>query len=205
MINARSVISGGYFWMIRIGSSLSLWVWCCRHVKRHIASRRLGRGMNTGVNEPNQELFSPYGQVVIAPSEGPSLSNDTLDCWNRLAGLDGVDQLEITLCRVKLRPYLVEMMERHTQTYEVILPFNGDMVLPVADPIDGAGGVRADRVRLFRIYPGMCVVLDPGVWHWLPYPVDADRAEFFVVFRLGTADDDLITCDLDEAMEFHIP
>jgi hypothetical protein len=51
-----------------------------------------------------------------------------------------------------------------------------------------------------RVRPGEGFILDPGAWHWIPFPVGRRRSRWLVVFKARTGQDDLQVMDLSEAI-----
>lgn len=131
------------------------------------------------------DAFARFGSVVPAPTTEPTASDATFRYWSDLAHYRIDGETEIGLCTVYRQPEpRVAWVERHDRTPEFLIPADGPFLLPVMD--------EAGAVEVFRVEPGEAVVIGPGVWHGACLPVDADRATYFVVFRRGTPQEDVV-------------
>ena len=137
-----------------------------------------------------EEAFAPFGKAVIQPSDGATAADETFSFWSDVAnyGIDG--DTEVGYCTVYRGPEdVVDWMERHDRTPEMLLPIGGPFVLPVMTN-DGV-------VQAFRVDIGQAVIIGAGVWHSACKPVDADEATYFVVFRRGTPREDVTKQNID--------
>lgn len=97
------------------------------------------------------------------------------------------------------RPMILARMERHLRTPEALVALEGEAVLCVAPPQEGANG-SLSGISALRIRAGQAIVLETGAWHWIPFPLDGGSARFLVIFRGGTGRDDLQYHDLRQAI-----
>jgi ureidoglycolate lyase len=132
--------------------------------------------------------FRPYGTVVCIPEDRePTASSDVIDYWSGLACLPAGEPIEVGIATVWSRTEGFREMERHLQTPELLVPLDNGMVIPIAP----AGDVPDPaNLRAFVIRPDTAVLLDPGVWHWVPYPL-GNSTSFLVIFRRDTGKNDL--------------
>lgn len=137
-----------------------------------------------------EEAFAPFGKAVIQPAGGATAADETFSFWSDVAsyGIDG--ETEVGYCTVyRGREDVVDWMERHDRTPEMLLPIGGPFVLPVMAN-DGA-------VQAFHVDVGQAVVIGDSVWHSACKPVGADEVTYFVVFRRGTPSEDVIKQTID--------
>ncbi len=134
--------------------------------------------------------FTPFGSTAKPPS-GPALAADeTFKYWSDVASYRIDGETEIGYCTVySQQEDVVTWMERHDRTPEILIPIDRPFVLPVMS--DG-GDVHA-----FRAEPGEAVVINRGVWHSACKPVDGREASYFVIFRRGTPQEDVIKKDIE--------
>jgi ureidoglycolate hydrolase len=149
--------------------------------------------------EKSDARLAEYGYLVGLPSSAPPIENEELRYWPTLAPLELDDgPCEVGVCEVVRRPFRVSQMERHVRTSEFVAPMNGELIVPIAlrtatrAPGQGLVGVR--------VRTGEGLMLHPGVWHWAGYP-DRDRLMFWVIFRRGTALEDLEIAPLPESVD----
>lgn len=137
----------------------------------------------------NNDNYAAFGRVARVPAGEPLAADETFKYWSDSAHYRIDGETEIGYCTVYRQDEdVVEWMERHDRTPEVLIPIDGPFVLPVMSA-DG-------EVEAFRAEPGEAVVIGPSVWHSACKPVNADEASYFVVFRRGTPQEDVIKKDL---------
>ncbi len=74
--------------------------------------------------------------------------------------------------KVGKRPMIIEDVEYHSASYEVMLPLDDDMVIHVGPA--NADIVELEKLTAYIIPKGTMVVLKPGTWHGAPYPINND-------------------------------
>lgn len=137
------------------------------------------------------ESFARYGRVVEKRSGAPTAQDATFRFWSDLAAYRIDGETEVGLCTVfRQTPAEVAWMERHDRTPELLIPVDVPFLLPVME--------AGSEVEVFRVEPGEAVVIDRAVWHSACHPVGADRATYFVIFRRGTPEEDVVKQDLTE-------
>ncbi len=140
----------------------------------------------------NPDAFRPYGQVIQAPDEPATAESAMFRFWSDLAhyGIEG--ETEIGLCTVYRQEVpVISWMERHERTPEILVPIDSPVLLPVMPPEGGP-----ESVVLFEIHPGEAVVIADNVWHSACLPVRGAEATYFVIFRRGTPQEDVIKTEL---------
>lgn len=136
------------------------------------------------------DAFEPFGSTSATPSGPPLASDATFKYWSDVAKYEIDGETEIGYCTVyRQEDGVVNWMERHARTPEILIPIDVAFVLPVMSD-DG-------EVQAFRAKPGEAVVIGQGVWHSACKPVDADEASYFVIFRRGTPQEDVIKTDIE--------
>ena len=143
--------------------------------------------------------FSTFGHILsdrgaqLAPAEGFAYGLT-------LADLPMSEHLCIGLLVCEHRPAVVSKLERHVKTAEILAALEGDSLLCVA-----AGGLEKDALAAgaaaFHVPQGAALVMRPGTWHWIPFPVGDRSSRFLVIFRKETGEDDLDYAELFEPLE----
>lgn len=149
------------------------------------------------------EGFAPYGHVIVADRAdivGKPANQGTATRYNWLGSIEnlrpGQAHLNLCLFRCKPRtvwPMRVEIMERHEQSTQVIVPMNADRyVVLVAAP----GGDTPDlsTLRAFLATGRQGVAYLPGTWHH-PLLALGEETDFGCVVweDLSDADNTIIT------------
>lgn len=103
----------------------------------------------------------------------------------------------------QVRDLSLSKLERHMQTPEMLFAMEGDSVICVAPPQQPKDGTLKD-VKAVRVVKGQALILDPGAWHWIPFPTGKQATCFLVVFRARTGADDLDFCDLAQPLTLEL-
>lgn len=136
------------------------------------------------VRELTAEAFKDFGKVIDLPSYAPPKTGEGWDCWNYVAMMDVSEPIGMGLVITKDRELMVDSMERHVSREELLLPFDKEIIQPVAaclDIEDPEESPDPETVRCFRIKPGQGIVIGRGVWHSPAYPVGGDSTYLFAI------------------------
>jgi ureidoglycolate lyase len=87
-----------------------------------------------------------------------------------------------------------EMVERHSDTMEILIQLENDAVVFLGKP--ASSGDEVGEIQAFEFNRGEAVALDEGVWHWVPYPVNAADCKTLVIFKEGTSANDCVIKEL---------
>ena len=135
------------------------------------------------------ENFARYGRVARIPDGAPTAEDATFRYWSDAAHYNIDGETEVGFCTVVRQDVpAVTWMERHERTPELLIPIDGPFLLPVM----GEG----KDVEVFEVQPGEAVVIGQNVWHSACYPAEGDAATYFVIFRRGTPQEDVIKTDI---------
>ena len=138
------------------------------------------------------ENFAPFGKVVLAPTQEPTAAGPTFKFWSDIAGYHVDGDTEVGLCTVYRQDRdVVDWMEQHVRTPEILIPIDAPFVLPVMND----GGVEA-----FVVKPGEVVIIGDGQWHSACIPAGRMEMTYFVIFRRSTPLEDVTKQDI-EAVE----
>ena len=149
------------------------------------------------------EAFSKFGRVIEVPNSKPLVERENVKFWGTIATFKVDGEAEIGICVVKKDSNILKFMERHVQTPEVIIPIKGDFVLPVAiskNLDDRDEYPKAEDVEAFYIRDEQALILNKGVWHYAPLPVE-NKASFFVIFKKETTRRDLDVKEISEEVK----
>jgi len=135
----------------------------------------------------NRENFKKYGNVVLAPAGEPTAQAGDFKFWSDLGHFTINGETEIGICTV-FRQFTneVSVVERHTQTPEILIPIDGSFVLPLL--LDSN---TDDKLEAFTVHIGEAVVIDENVWHGPCLPLAQDALSYYVIFRRGTHHNDV--------------
>ena len=145
-------------------------------------------------------LSSELGQGVTRPSGNPTFKTDILSYWDGIASWHISGETGIGWFELSKRPCVGEEVERHILTPEALLCFRGAGACLIGKPRNPGELGEAD-FQAFQVEEGQGIVFAPGVWHALPFPL-TEKAAFWVIFRKGTAQEDLQVVNLRQERNF---
>lgn len=149
------------------------------------------------VEELTQESFKDFGVIISAENKAPNAEDDNFGWWEGLAGFTGIADVSINVLRAKKREFKVDKLEYHKETPEAVIPIGGKAAVLVVAP---AGVLDEGKIKAFYLDGSKSVLLDNGVRHFIPYPIDGD-ADCVVVFKGSTGANDLIMEQLSDTYE----
>lgn len=147
------------------------------------------------VIDASAEAFSRFGRFV-ASSEGFPLTGDASVTYREKVGVMALaGPVSVGVLNLATRgPQRFHELERHVATPELLVAVEGDVAFAVAPANQPAPAPDLSQVAAFRLRQGQAVIMRPGVWHGLPFPL-GDRASLLVVFQEGTPDRDFQLAD----------
>lgn len=111
----------------------------------------------------NKENFKPFGTYTRVMTDQARSGEGGWKAWTTPdVCMDDVAHFGFT--KAAGMPFVVDSMERHTKSTELLVCGDKPMVLAVADS-DPSGRAKTEDIRAFVISPGEIVVLNRGIWH----------------------------------------
>lgn len=148
----------------------------------------------------SNEVFKGLGRAIrITADTKPDAKSDIQTYYGQLAIMECSGAIQLGICVAKHREYVVEELEQHTQTSELLAALKGDFITLAAPSIDKGGKQYPDigRAIAVRVNQGEGVFFDEGVWHWTPYAI-TPTCDVLVAFRKDTPACDFTAARLDE-------
>ena len=152
-----------------------------------------------------EENFEFMGQVIQIPKEGeraPHLEGDGFKHYGELAIQDCHGPIEFGITKFDKREMVVDRLEQHAKTPELLLALDGPFLMPVAPKIVVDGKEAPDLDKLFAIHVDTAegVIFKDGYWHLAPFPLK-EQSSVLVGFKPRSWADDIIFFDLPEPVE----
>ena len=97
---------------------------------------------------------------------------------------------------------IVDAIEYHTTTSEMILPLNDDMILHVAPA--SAGTPVTHLTRAFLVPKGTLVQMNAAIWHLAPLPANEPALHAMIVLPECTYANDCTVVSLNADQQFEI-
>jgi ureidoglycolate hydrolase len=153
--------------------------------------------MEIKIRKVTSESFLKYGQIVeLNPSVKAAISTEQVTFWKQQASFFIKGKTEIGVLKVKKGVMVFNELENHFITPTILIPIDGDFVMPVAGPSDKIP--MAKDVEAFHVRSNQMVVLAPKVWHGATYPVYDIEITLLVIFEENALDRDTVFETLNE-------
>jgi ureidoglycolate hydrolase len=152
------------------------------------------------VEELTKNVYLPFGDFITAPQHEPKIEEANARYWAGLGIVEIKGSMDIGWVTVRKRPMLIDRLERHFLTPEIVIPVDDVLIMPVARGVeigDYASRPSYKDVRGFFVKPGQMITFSPGTWHLAGFPLSREEASFIVIFRQGTANEDLAVQPID--------
>ena len=111
----------------------------------------------------------------------------------RTVNFQSDEQTELSLARVKRRPFEVRWIERHFKHTQTFIPLNGAPFIAVLAPPTEGNMPELDQMRAFRFDGSAGFTMKLGTWHEFPFAVE-EEADIVVILRRETTQS-LLTTD----------
>lgn len=146
--------------------------------------------------EVTEDNFKIYGSVLTGTKGSPTSQAPDYRFWSNIINYNIEGETEIGICTVyKQKENILNGMERHLNTPEILIPIDAPFVLPLLQ------NQRApEKTEAFKVKIGQAVKINNSVWHGACLPVDTDEASYFVIFKKGTPFNDIEKISFDTVM-----
>lgn len=141
-----------------------------------------------------EDNFKKFGKVVKSPKGEPTAQAADFKFWSDIANYEIDGSTEIGICTVYKQPKnIINGMERHLETPEILIPIDAPFVLPLLKE-----GETEEQSKAFQVDIGEAVIIDKAVWHGACLPVGKEESSYFVIFRKGTPNEDVYKKEIKE-------
>ncbi|GGC65622.1 ureidoglycolate lyase [Chelatococcus reniformis] len=130
------------------------------------------------------EAFAPFGEVIAADTTGAPSSFDLAD--HDVAAQPSLFRISVV---AQPGPLVVDRLERHPATVQMLMPLRCDGWLVAAAPDDAVGRPDLERLAAFSATGGVGILLRPGVWHAPLRVIGRDGSFLVFMWRDGTSPD----------------
>lgn len=149
------------------------------------------------VMELTQENFKEFGTVITSEEKSADAGDENFGWWEKLGLFEGINQVSVNILECKKREFIVDKLEFHKETPEAVIPMGGEAVIAVVAP---AGELDESKMKAFFIPGNKGIMLNVGVRHFIPYPLNGN-VNCVIVFKHATGANDLIFESLSEPYE----
>jgi ureidoglycolate hydrolase len=147
--------------------------------------------------------FAPFGQYYeMSAPEGHALCGALHAFYPDRLSVSSAEPVGFSPLVVK-KPerMIIDAVELHTHSWELLLPLNDDAVIHVSPPSGMAP--EPSMTKAFIVPKGTLVMLDRAVWHLAPLPVHEEKLYAMVALNQCTYLNDCAVVQLspDDQME----
>ncbi len=149
------------------------------------------------------ETFGDLGTVVYKPDTEPTVTRPGLRFWSRVGAMEIPGEVEMGILELTAQEFVFDHMERHVHTPEMFIPIEGVAVMPIGLGSGPDGFPWPEEIRGYLIDSTTSIIIRPGVWHWIPYPLTS-VASYLIPALVGTPTDDREVRPLDQPLRFKL-
>jgi ureidoglycolate hydrolase len=148
--------------------------------------------------------FAVYGKVIGIPDakkKKPDFESEVISFYGALGVLDTKVPVEFGICVYKKREPVVEELEQHLGTQELLYAIDDDfIVLAAPNAVHGSTNLPdLEKLVGVIIRRGEGVLFHRETWHSIPYPYKKESFAL-VCFAKGTAKEDMHIFKLEEKL-----
>jgi ureidoglycolate lyase len=148
--------------------------------------------------------FGKYGYTgnLLLPV-GEKIADDSSIFFRDMIQLGSYTDAAASVCQLAKRAMIVTGAEYHSSCGEVIVPLDGDIIIPLAPalPVDSS---PVDHFEAFHVKRGTLVYLRQGVWHSAAFPVDSAVVNLLIILPERTYAKDCNVLSFGEAERIKI-
>jgi ureidoglycolate lyase len=143
--------------------------------------------------------FGRYGYTgnLLRP-QGEKIGGDSSIFFRDMIQIGSLAAAAASVCQLARRAMIVTGAEYHSSCGEVIVPLDGDIIIPLA-PALPVGSSPADHFEAFHVKKGTLVYLRQGVWHGAAFPVDCEVVNLLIILPERTYANDCHVLSFGEA------
>jgi hypothetical protein len=124
-------------------------------------------------------------------ADGSQKIGEVIEFYGELGLMKCNGELELGICVFHKRPLVLDQMELHAHTQELLFAIDEDFIAVAAPSEPGGGAPRLADLVALKVRRGEGLLFQKGCWHWAPYPF-AEESFALVGFARGTASKDML-------------
>jgi ureidoglycolate hydrolase len=165
--------------------------------------------MKIRVEQLTETNFAAFGTVLGASDmKRPNLTDAISNVWLGMSDLMGIGASpgrHITFLQIHSKPAKNNKIEKHETSAEAFIPMEGTSILMVvpAEATHSKGHPDMSKCRAFLMDGSKGVLIKPGTWHAVPYPLSDEATYVVLVDDAIIAKNDLHVTPVEE-VEFDL-
>lgn len=156
------------------------------------------------VQKLTHEAFAPFGTFYnIAQPSGYALKGELHQFFpDRVTGSSNTRLGFSPILVNKPEEMIIDAVEYHTTTWEMVMPLNDDCIIHVAPA--SAGVPLPEHTQAFRIPQGTLAKVKTGIWHLAPLPVKVEQLQAMIILPECTYANDCTVVELKKEEQFKL-
>ena len=138
--------------------------------------------------------------ILVKADTVPDDQSPMQTYYGKLGVFKNIGDLQAGFCIAKKRPLILDKVEQHQLTEEVLMALKGDFLVAAIPVDEKTGEPDCARARAFAVEQGEGILFNKGVWHWTPFP-QGEEATVLVLFKEDTPAKDFTAFTLAEEIE----
>lgn len=135
-----------------------------------------------------KENFAEFGEYLDERSTMPTSAEANFDWWNEIGIIDLKGRISVGVVKpVFHQDFSETVFEQHSNTPEVLVPLDEDVVLLLGrKDAFATGNMSGDAFSAFLVPRGAVVSIRPGIWHHAPMVLNRS-SRVIVLFSENTS------------------
>lgn len=131
-----------------------------------------------------EESFRGFGQILHQSKKAPAFDNEDFTFTAEVFLFSAKEKMTVGILTAYKREIKLDCLEAHEETEEMLFQLENDAVIFLAR------NDLSDDIHGFFFKQGEAIALNPGTWHWVPFPDDCAHCKTIVIFKKGTSEND---------------
>jgi hypothetical protein len=123
----------------------------------------------------------------------PDVENQIIRFFGKLGVIEAPGGVEFGMCAYEHRDFVVEGLEQHRRSGELLYAIDDDFLMPVAPNLPNLNQPDLSKAFAIRVRRSEGVIFAPGAWHWVPYPIKRGKSFALVGFAIDTPKNDMFS------------
>jgi ureidoglycolate hydrolase len=154
--------------------------------------------MRIPINDIRHDDDCSFGKIIKLPQDTALRVSENFKYLKQQAIIDVNYPVEIGHLQVNGNHTTFNQMERHEKTPELLIPLDGDFIIPVCTSFNKLPDLNS--LIALRVRQGEALLLNRNCWHWMPCAVSGQMS-ILVIFRNNTSAEDIIIENLSEGCQ----
>lgn len=131
-----------------------------------------------------EESIRGFGHILHHCIKTPTFDNKEFTFTSDVFVFSAQLEMSVGILTAYRREIKIDCLEAHDETEEMLFQLENDAVIFLAQ------ANSPEDIHGFFFKQGEAIVLNPGTWHWVPFPDRDAQCKTIVIFKKGTGEND---------------